>query len=68
MSAREYKISLRDGSAQNVNATRQAEEGTFLIFYDGGGEVFRVPVKDVAIVSRADVPPPERPRIRTAAI
>ncbi len=61
MALLEYKITFRDGSTQQVTASRQGVSGNWLVFLDGSGEILRVPAADVESVSRADVADREKP-------
>jgi hypothetical protein len=54
-SLQEFKISYRDGSSQTVQATRHDAEGKWIVFYDGSGQVLRIPDADVRSIGRADV-------------
>jgi hypothetical protein len=51
----EFKITYRDGSTQTITAAEHRAEGDWIVFYDGSGQVLRVPSKDVLSIGRGDV-------------
>lgn len=63
----EYRITYRDGSTQNVNASHQLAEPPWLVFQDDYAEVLRIQAADIESVRRADVADRERPLINAVA-
>jgi hypothetical protein len=57
----DFKVTYRDGATQTVPAAGHRAEGDWIVFYDGSGQVHRVPGGDVQSISRSDVPDRETP-------
>jgi hypothetical protein len=55
MGTDEYKITYRDGSTQEVRASQQLAQESWLVFQDEYTEVLRIQAAEIQSVRRADV-------------